>query len=136
MARRFFHGTTAVLVPGDLLVPGDALGKHAHGHTHLSAHVYATSGTSQDECLYARAEAEEWGSEAADAFCDGSTCGAVSTDFDFAPHHDAWRDGDLYPCVRVYEIEPIEPDTVEPDPSSDVVHGGMRMSAARIVALL
>lgn len=134
--RRFFHGTTAVLQVGDRLVPGNEFGQTVYGAGPRAAHVYATSGVTDDEHTYAIAEAEEWGSDAADSFCDGSICGAVFTPEDFQPHHEAWRDGDLFACVRVYEIRPTDLSTVEPDDSNDVTQGGSRMAAARIVTRL
>jgi hypothetical protein len=133
-SRRFFHGTTALLSVGDVLVPGNTIGVSAYGTGPRSAHVYATSGTTDSEHQFAISEAEEWGSDAADSLCDGSTCNIHVTSLDFSPHHDLWRDGDRVPCVRVYEIEPIDLATVEPDDSSDVINAGRRMSEARVLA--
>lgn len=132
---RYFHGTTVELAPGDVLVPGNTLGRAVYGLGPRAAHVYATSGNADTEAEeYALSEAEEWASDAADVFCDGVPCGLVVSADDFQPHHDAWRAGDVLTCVRVYEVCPVDPDTVEPDDSTDVTHGGVRMAAARVVA--
>lgn len=132
--RRYFHGTTAVLNVGDVLVPGNSIGTATFGPGDRSAHVYTTSACDDDAAQFAVTEAEEWGCDHADSLCERITCGFA--DDDPFPHHKAWRDGEPVPCVFVYEVAPVDPASVEPDDSSDIECDGRRMSAARVIRVI
>lgn len=134
VAARHFHGTVADLAPGARLVPGNTINRSAHGYGHRSDHVYLTSAAPDDSdaVRYAIAEAEEWGCYAADIWCEDQTCPVKTLGNPAYGHVDAWRDGEILPCVRVYEVTPDE-DTLEHDDSTDVTCGGVRTATATIV---
>lgn len=129
---RFFHGTPAGLTPGTVVQTAAALGLLAQqGLTDSREWVHATSAEDADEdgLVEARAEAERWGAWAADVHgCDGS-CRLPEA----ATHEEAYELDGFSPCVRVYEIALDGP--VEPDPSGDVDHGGVRARSAVVLGL-
>ena len=129
---RFFHGTPAVLAPGTALRGAAALGLLGQqGLTDSREWVHATSAEDADEdgLAEARAEAERLGAWAADVHgCDGS-CRLPEA----ATHEEAFELEGFSPCVRVYEIALRGP--VEPDPTGDVDHGGVRARSAVVLGL-
>lgn len=140
---RFFHGTTVDLTSGDVLLPGNQIGVSVHLR---SDHVYATSTWVRPEveddvyleeffsAAAAADEAASWAAHAADLLCDGWDCCSRVSETDPQPHYDCWREGTWPTCIKVYEVIPVNPDDLEPDHSDDVVHGGVKTSAARVLA--
>lgn len=142
MSTRYFHGTTASLQPGDILLPGVQIGLTYHGR---SEHVYGTStsfdgvdlewdedqDTEPNRVSLAIDTAMEWASYAADmGGCTAESCIAESVD-DPSFHYEVHLEGSWLPCIHVYEIEPL--GEVSEDGSSDINASGVRMSSARII---
>jgi len=142
-AARYFHGTTAALPPGSIIVPGTTRGTSHHGQ---SDHVYlcgtgfrladlddtearhAGDGSMTALLAFAVREATIWGCLAADQTCTDPRHNDGSNTF----HTDSHLDGLTPSCVHVYEVEPL--DRVEADPSSDVNAACLRTTRARVVA--
>lgn len=125
---RYFHGTHAVLVPGDVLLPGDEIDVTVHS---TSAHVYLAVADESPEGLWAAIDlAYEFGCYAADVYCR-----CPETSDDGFGHFEAYPQASFQiECVRIYEVAP-HTESLEVDPSDDFEPGAsMRTARATVLA--
>lgn len=132
MSTTYYHGTSVRLSPGDVLLPGDDLGKTNFGR---SEHVYVLESKVGTEHYALTLElARQWAAYAADiqGCGDGDECEILRSGM---AHEDAEYQGELFDakCLFVYRVEPLGDISV--DDADDLRSGerARRVARARVV---